>query len=187
MRALAITGMVTAAMISLISPTSLMRATPPSRRMSAGTRSRAITATAPASSAILACSALTTSMMTPPRSISARPRFTRDVPVTSVVTARGGGELDRSFTGRAYPPRVALTEEVGLGVAGVGGELHDDVGGRDLGAAHDRVGGADQRPLPGGRGCVPDVGGVVAGGEAQVHAGHTLTGHRSATVGHVLE
>ena len=29
-----------------------MRATPPSRRMSAGTRSRAITATAPASSAI---------------------------------------------------------------------------------------------------------------------------------------
>ena len=36
---------------------SLMRATPPSRRMSAGTRSSAITAAAPASSAIFACSA----------------------------------------------------------------------------------------------------------------------------------
>jgi len=60
---------------------SLMRATPPSRRMSAGTRSSAITAAAPESSAILACSGVTTSMMTPPRSISARPRFTRAVPV----------------------------------------------------------------------------------------------------------
>ena len=56
-----------------------MRATPPSRRMSAGTRSSAITAAAPASSAIFACSALTTSMMTPPFSISARPAFTRNV------------------------------------------------------------------------------------------------------------
>src|SRR5579884_425390 len=81
MRALAITGMVTAAMISLISETSLIRATPPSRRMSAGTRSRAITATAPASSAILACSGVTTSMITPPLSISARPRLTRVPPV----------------------------------------------------------------------------------------------------------
>jgi len=42
-----------------------MRATPPSRRMSDGTRSRAMTATAPESSAIFACSGLTTSMMTP--------------------------------------------------------------------------------------------------------------------------
>ena len=58
-----------------------MRATPPSRRMSVGTRSRAITATAPASSAILACSAVTTSMITPPRSISASPRLTRSVPI----------------------------------------------------------------------------------------------------------
>ena len=58
-----------------------MRATPPSRRMSAGTRSRAITAQAPASSAILACSAVTTSMMTPPFNISARPRLTGNVPV----------------------------------------------------------------------------------------------------------
>ena len=60
-----------------------MRATPPSRRMSAGTRSSAITAQAPASSAILACSAVVTSMITPPLSISARPDFTVKVPVSS--------------------------------------------------------------------------------------------------------
>ena len=66
-----------------------MRATPPSRRMSEGTRSSAITADAPASSAILACSGVTTSMMTPPRSISASPRFTRAVPVVrSLVMGR---------------------------------------------------------------------------------------------------
>ena len=58
-----------------------IRATPPWARMSAGTRSSAITATAPASSAILACSGVTTSMITPPLSISAMPRFTRAVPV----------------------------------------------------------------------------------------------------------
>ena len=57
MRHLAITGMVTAAWMPSIIAGSLMRATPPSRRMSAGTRSSAITATAPASSAIFACSA----------------------------------------------------------------------------------------------------------------------------------
>ena len=59
---------------------SLIRATPPWARMSAGTRSSAITATAPASSAIFACSGVTTSMITPPLSISAMPRLTR-VPV----------------------------------------------------------------------------------------------------------
>src|SRR5215210_8104224 len=79
MRALAMTGMVTAAWMPLIIAGSDMRATPPSRRMSAGTRSSAITATAPASSAIRACSALTTSMITPPFSISARPVLTRNV------------------------------------------------------------------------------------------------------------
>ena len=57
-----------------------MRATPPARRMSAGTRSSAITAAAPASSAILAWSAVTTSMITPPLSISARPVLTLRVP-----------------------------------------------------------------------------------------------------------
>src|SRR5262249_54423699 len=45
------------------------------------TRSSAITATAPASSAILACSGVTTSMITPPLSMSAIPRLTRAVPV----------------------------------------------------------------------------------------------------------
>ena len=59
-----------------------MRATPPSRRMSAGTRSSAMTAQAPASSAIRACSAVTTSMMTPPLSICARPALTANVPTT---------------------------------------------------------------------------------------------------------
>ena len=80
MRALAMTGIETALMIASIMSGSLMRETPPWARMSAGTRSSAITATAPASSAILACSAVTTSMMTPPLSISAMPRLTREVP-----------------------------------------------------------------------------------------------------------
>ena len=79
MRAFAITGMVTVSMISVMSCGSLIRATPPSFRMSAGTRSRAMTATAPASSAIFACSAVTTSMITPPLSIWARPDFTVQV------------------------------------------------------------------------------------------------------------
>lgn len=48
------TGIVTEAMISLIIFGSDILATPPCALMSAGTRSRAITATAPASSAILA-------------------------------------------------------------------------------------------------------------------------------------
>src|SRR6476619_5937390 len=52
--------------------------------MSAGTRSNAITATAPASSAMRAWSAVTTSMITPPLSISAMPRLTRAVPVPLV-------------------------------------------------------------------------------------------------------
>src|SRR5689334_23131907 len=49
--------------------------------MSAGTRSKAMTATAPAPSAMRACSGVTTSMITPPLSISAMPRLTRAVPV----------------------------------------------------------------------------------------------------------
>src|SRR3954454_7219824 len=87
MRALAITGMETAPTMPSIMSGSLIRATPPCARMSAGTRSRAITATAPASSAILAWSAVTTSMITPPLSISAIPRFTRAVPRCPVVDA----------------------------------------------------------------------------------------------------
>ncbi len=80
MRALAITGIETASMMPSIMSGSLMRATPPWARMSAGTRSSAMTATAPASSAIFACSGVTTSMITPPLSISAIPRLTRAVP-----------------------------------------------------------------------------------------------------------
>src|SRR5438270_11860731 len=93
MRHLAITGMVTAPMIDLMSWGSDMRATPPSLRMSAGTRSSAITAQAPASSATFACSGVTTSMMTPPFNISACPDLTLKVPLTapfpvlSVITA----------------------------------------------------------------------------------------------------
>src|SRR5689334_24658959 len=76
------TGMETALMTWSIMSGSLIRATPPWARMSAGTRSSAITATAPASSAIFAWSGVTTSMITPPLSISAMPRLTRVVPVT---------------------------------------------------------------------------------------------------------
>src|ERR1700716_3735765 len=77
MRHLAITGMETAAMISRIFLGEAIRATPPSARICAGTRSSAITATAPAFSAIDACSAFVTSITTPPLSISARPVFRR--------------------------------------------------------------------------------------------------------------
>src|SRR4051794_20156162 len=76
------TGIDTAETMPSIMSGSLMRATPPWARMSAGTRSSAMTATAPASSAILACSGVTTSMITPPLSISAMPRLTRAVPTT---------------------------------------------------------------------------------------------------------
>src|SRR3954453_23418425 len=85
MRALAITGMVTASLISSIFEGSAMRATPPAARMSAGTRSSAITAAAPADSATRAWSAVTTSMITPPLSISARPAFTRNVAVSRIA------------------------------------------------------------------------------------------------------
>lgn len=58
---LTMTGMETASMISLIMAGSDILATPPCTRMSAGTRSRAMTAQAPASSAMRACSTLMTS------------------------------------------------------------------------------------------------------------------------------
>src|SRR4051812_5772553 len=92
MRAFAITGIDTASWISAILVGSAIRATPPSRRMSAGTRSSAITDAAPASSAMRASWALTTSMITPPLSISARPALTRNVPVsfTGAMVARRG-------------------------------------------------------------------------------------------------
>src|SRR5579862_889322 len=77
MRHLAMTGMETAAMISRIFFGDAMRATPPSARICAGTRSSAITETAPAFSAMTACSAFVTSIITPPFNISARPVFRR--------------------------------------------------------------------------------------------------------------
>src|SRR5919106_366044 len=92
------TGMVTAFWISSILPGSAIRATPPCLRMSAGTRSSAITATAPASSAILACSALITSMITPPLSISARPLLTRSVPFSTKPSPLVTTRLYRSWS-----------------------------------------------------------------------------------------
>src|SRR5437764_464216 len=79
--------METAPMISSIMSGSLILATPPWARMSAGTRSSAMTATAPESSAIFACSGVTTSMITPPLSMSAMPRLTRAVPVCGAISA----------------------------------------------------------------------------------------------------
>src|SRR5438552_682816 len=114
--------MVTACWIASIMAGSLMRATPPSRRMSAGTRSSAITATAPASSAIFACSGVTTSMITPPRNISASPRLTRAVPVVrSVMSLR--------LPARSPAPPLLL-----LGRGGRGGHRRDGArGGGRLG------------------------------------------------------
>ncbi len=70
---------------------SLILATPPWARMSAGTRSSAMTATAPASSAIFAWSGVTTSMITPPLSMSAMPRLTRAVPVAAAPALLSAG------------------------------------------------------------------------------------------------
>src|SRR3954463_8611796 len=104
MRALAITGMVTASWMPRIISGALMRATPPSRRMSEGTRSSAMTAAAPASSAIFASLASTTSMMTPPLSISARPALTRNVASSRMTKLTLQGRLLEPE--RLYPLRV---------------------------------------------------------------------------------
>src|SRR5688572_27611810 len=100
MRALAITGIETASTIPATMSGSLIRATPPCARMSAGTRSSAMTATAPASSAIFACSGVTTSMITPPLSISAMPRLTRAVPVVGVGSGDATARSSREGSGR---------------------------------------------------------------------------------------
>src|SRR4029079_1697352 len=94
MRAFAMTGIVTASWISATFVGSAMRATPPAARMSAGTRSSAITAHAPAASATLARSPVTTSMITPPLSISARPALTRKVPSCFTPPTIGGRLLE---------------------------------------------------------------------------------------------
>src|SRR5919109_620718 len=93
-----------------------MRATPRSRRMSAGTRSNAITAQAPASSAIFAWSAVVTSMMTPPFSISARPDFTVKVPVsrcTGTPSSLEGPSLPPAL--RAGPGSLLERDLTGVG------------------------------------------------------------------------
>src|SRR5918999_2981050 len=87
------TGIVTASWISRIFAVGAIRATPPSARMSAGTRSRAITAQAPAPSAIRAWSASVTSMITPPLSISARPVLTRNVARSVIRSQYRAGRL----------------------------------------------------------------------------------------------
>ncbi len=86
MRAFAITGIVTAAIICSTMAGSDMRATPPAARISDGTRSKAMTATAPAASAIFACSTLATSIITPPFCICAIPRLTNVVPFSMIHT-----------------------------------------------------------------------------------------------------
>src|SRR5215471_1850110 len=95
--------METAPMIWSIMSGSLIRATPPSALMSAGTRSSAMTATAPASSAIFACSGVTTSMITPPLSMSAIPRFTRWVPVTGAASLLVPGLSVEPWTDTGLP------------------------------------------------------------------------------------
>mmetsp|Transcript_44009 Transcript_44009/g.115626 ORF Transcript_44009/g.115626 Transcript_44009/m.115626 type:complete len:284 (+) Transcript_44009:1049-1900(+) len=80
MRDLAMTGIEHEFMTSTIMAGSEERATPPSALMSAGMRSRAITATAPASSAMRACSPSTTSMITPPFWKTAKARLAAVLP-----------------------------------------------------------------------------------------------------------
>ncbi len=107
MRAFAITGIVTTSWISLITRGLAILATPPAARMSAGTRSSAITATAPDSSAIRACSAVVTSMITPPFSISARPRLTLNVALSAISSKYRGGPLELATKSRVRRVRPA--------------------------------------------------------------------------------
>ena len=120
------TGIVTASMMRAISSRSLMRATPPAARMSAGMRSSAMTATAPASCAIAACSGVTTSMMTPPLSICARPRLTVTVPVWFCISMIRSSSCSRcpyqadNGTTRNYGGDRRLTEAATSGAPGEG-------------------------------------------------------------------
>src|SRR5947209_18517243 len=120
MRALAMTGIVTASWMPRIISGSLIRATPPSRRMSAGTRSSAMTAAAPASSAIFAWSGVTTSMITPPLSISASPALTRNVASSRMTRLTIQARLLEPE--RLYPLRVLGRVAA---VHAVGQRLHD--------------------------------------------------------------
>ena len=110
MRHLAMTGISTAAMISRMILGEAMRATPPSARICAGTRSRAMTETAPARSAISACLAVVTSMMTPPLSISARPVLRRRLVVCPLFCDMGG-----SLPGAAFSCQLSAISRTRIG------------------------------------------------------------------------
>src|SRR4051812_29052921 len=145
------TGIETAPTMPSIMSGSLIRATPPWARMSAGTRSSAMTATAPASSAILACSGVTTSMITPPLSISAMPRLTRAVPTTgsrigdAVVLGRSCSGTENSTEVKGGE-RLSLNREAGRHrVVDLHHGGHDGVA-RELGPADHRL-----APHPDGR------------------------------------
>src|SRR6478736_8610908 len=138
MRAFAITGMDTVLTMPSMRSGSLIRATPPWARMSAGTRSSAMTATAPASSAILACSAVTTSMITPPLSISAMPRFTRAVPTAGTSVPVAGWVVS------------VVTEVLAVRVRGVSGS-HRSRARRVPGRASTRRAGRSRSPSGRGR------------------------------------
>src|SRR6185503_6889286 len=156
MRALAMTGMVTAFWISWIFRTGDIRATPPCFRMSEGTRSSAITEEAPASSAILACSALVTSMMTPPLSISASPMCLRSAILSSFSSLMSWSFL---WLDEGYGHAVGHgARPAPLGFAhGLGEPLHAalDLVRRHRGKRQPRVAGAaavEEEHVPGGEG-----------------------------------
>src|SRR6266513_1513664 len=159
-RHLAITGMDTARMIISIMSGSLILATPPWARMSAGTRSSAITATAPASSAIFAWSAVTTSMITPTLSMSAMPRLTRAVPVAAAaLPSRAPGMLAALLT-----DTINLTDSLGGLISMVGARRPT------YPARPRRAGPAGSGHLPG---CVPAAGEVEHVGPAALRSpGH---------------
>src|SRR5258708_35741841 len=104
MRHFAMTGISTTAMISRIFFGAASRATPPSARICAGTRSKAITATAPALCAISACFASVTSMITPPLSISARPVLRRRLVLCPLFC-----DMGLLFSGNSFEPSAIST------------------------------------------------------------------------------
>src|SRR5881394_3824607 len=163
------TGMLTASWISTILSGSAMRATPPSARISAGTRSSAMTATAPASSAMLACSAVVTSMITPPLSISAWPLLTRIVPISAMVSILASALQAAVYSGdllvrRRHRPEedhvLVRAEDIGdVGPKFLGREAAEPafdarhvVGVLAEGDADGIAGVVDDQPAPG---CVP--------------------------------
>src|SRR4051812_44160772 len=157
-------------MIPWIMSGSLIRAMPPWARMSAGTRSSAMTATAPASSAIFACSGVTTSMMTPPLSCSAMPRFTSSVPDWGTVSVCGATgcclcSTDRSASsyGRSEG-RFAHAVRAGAGTLGAHLDV-EEPGDRPGGVQAQHPGESTTPQLPG----VPD--GVVVEAPGQPHPG----------------